>query len=107
MLGTGDCEDKAILLWYLLRHRYNVKDVYFVGGEAHELFHKGGHAWVEIGSGLFAIVLDPTTSFAQPRYMLNKYTYTHCTDIKYHEIRAMAFMKATGYRNLNPLWGWR
>lgn len=106
MLGTGDCEDKAILFWYKLRHVYKAKQVYLVGGEVNDLFHRGGHAWVEVGSGSSAIILDPTTHFMMARYMLNEHAYVHANP-KTQEIRAKIFMDVTGYRNLNPLWGWR
>jgi len=106
MTNKGDCEDKAIFLWYKLRHVYKVKYVYLVGGQVNELFQKGGHAWVEIGSGPSAIIMDPTAQLILHRYMLNKYSYAHA-DSKMQGIRAKIFMDVTGHRNLNPLWGWR
>ena len=103
-LGTGDCEDKAILLWYTLRH-INGSDAYFVVGVVHPLFSPGGHAWVEVGRGGLAVVLDPTSEMLQPRWMLSEHAYKHAPK-QINRIKAKAFLAATGLKDLNTEKGW-
>ena len=105
MLGTGDCEDAALVLWWKLRHVHGIKNVYFTVGQVNLLFARGGHAWVELGSGPFALIMDPTMETITPRFMLNRISYIK-SNPKIYESRARAFMAVTGYRNLNKLIGW-
>lgn len=106
LLGTGDCEDKAILLWYVIRHVHAATDARVVVGQINILFDRGAHAWVEVGTGVTTLIMDPTSEQVYFRYMLNGLTYVPIApDI--FKPKAMAFMKATGYRNLNPDAGWK
>ena len=105
MLGTGDCEDKALLLWYLLKHVHKVEHVYFTVGQVNVLFARGGHAWVELGVGPHALIMDPTMKIIIPRYMLNRISYIKY-DSKIYDSRAQAFIAVTGYKDLNSLVGW-
>ena len=75
VLGTGDCEDKAILLWYRLKYCLKLKKVRLVVGQIHPIFLGGGHAWVEVGDGLTCLIMDPTQKEMQPRYMLSDLAY--------------------------------
>ena len=106
MLGTGDCEDKSLLLWYTLRHVHNIKTARLVIGLTHVLFKASPHAWVEVGDGLGTVIMDPTAKQAIPRYMLSGLSYVRIEHAVLDR-RAMAFMRATGYRNLNPKIGWK
>lgn len=105
-LGTGDCEDKALLLWYVLRHVRGVKDVRLVVGQTHVVLHHAHHAWVEVGKGMGTLVMDPTAEQVFVRYMLSPFAYIPVNS-KDYDIKAEAFMKRTGYRNLNPDVGWK
>ena len=106
LLGTGDCEDKAILLWYVIRHVHAVPNARVVIGQINILSDRGAHAWVEVGTGVATLIMDPTSGQVYFRYMLNGLTYAPIAPDLFR-LKAMAFMKATGYRNLNPGVGWK
>ena len=106
MTGCGDCEDKAILLWYVLRHVHGVKSARLVVGVPHIVMCVHPHAWVEVGDGNDSIVMDPTFRQVFPRFMLNRMTFVQMRH-KAIDIKANAFMDVTGYRNLNPAMGWK
>ncbi len=103
-LGTGDCEDKALLLWHQLKQA-GVKDVNFCVGIVHPIFAPGGHAWVEIGRGGLAIVLDPTQEFMQPRWMLSDMAYMKAPR-RIHDVKIRAFKAGSGLEDLNTARGY-
>lgn len=106
MLGYGDCEDKALLLWYTLRHVHGVKSARFVVGRTHRFLNKCPHAWVEVGAGFGILILDPTAKEMRPRYMYSIFAYEPMRHPDL-DIKANVFMDVTGYRNLNPATGWK
>jgi len=98
--GAGDCEDGAILLWWLLREAGH-DDVRVVFGKLYILLPWSAHAWVEMGEGMNAIVMDPTMQVMIPRYMLDVPAYYELRHVAVWRARAWWFTARTGIKGYN------
>ena len=98
--GAGDCEDVAILLWWLLREA-GVKDGRVVFGRLHAFMPQYPHAWVEIGKGVNAIIMDPAMELIIPRAMLDYFAYYEIKDNAIWHARAWWFTARTGITGFN------
>ena len=98
--GAGDCEDKAILLWWLLREA-GVKDGRVVFGRLHAFMPEYPHAWVELGKGMNAIIMDPAMELIIPRYMLDFLAYYEVKNNPIWRARAWWFTARTGIEGFN------
>ena len=89
-----------MLLWWLLREA-GMKDARVVFGRLHAFMPQCPHAWVELGKGANAIVMDPAMELIIPRCMLSPFAYY---EIKNHPIwraRAWWFTARTGITGYN------
>lgn len=78
--NTGDCEDKAIYLQYLLKMKGIDSQVCFGKVEAEDEVY---HAWIECINIHEVYVLDPTNMVFINRYYLKTVTYVKYDDLSY------------------------
>ena len=97
--GSGDCEDQAFYLHYLLGLEGIGAEVVF--GIENLKHAESGHVWVEHPADGGVYVLDPTRRMMRLRSKLSVYQYCPVLGQKLIQRKVEAYMKRTGQSGLN------